>query len=171
MTGQDTILGSDVPKLSGQPIEPRLANSEKLSLEVAMTIRPYAVYGALFILGCGVSCVDVVSAQAQPDEEQVTVESPYTIRQQVVQRAIHGEMQQTRISVDQNVSYADLDLSKAADLDTMKDRIRQAAKDSCSELDRRFPRTTYIPVADRNCVNDAENQAFARLDEIKPPVR
>ena len=136
-----------------------------------MTIRPYALYGTLFILGCGVSCVAAVSAQARPSEEQVTVESPYTIRQQVVRPAMFGEMQETQVSVDQDVSYADLDLSKTADLDTMKSRIRQAAKDSCNELDRKFPRTIYIPAFGRNCVKDAADQALARLDEIRPPIR
>ena len=171
MCVQDTILGSYVPNLPGQPIEPRLAKSEIVSLEVAMTIRPCALYGALFISGCGVSCVDAVSAQARPSQEEVTVESPYTIRQQVLKPAMFGQMPETQVSVDEDVSYSDLDLSKATDLDTLKGRIRQAARDSCNELDRKFPRTIYIPVNDRNCVKDAANQALARLDEIRPPVR
>jgi len=173
MSVQDTNYGCDVPNCQASAIEPRLADSAISSLEVAMTRRSYELYGALFILASGVSCVDVSSAQARPEQEQVTVESPYTIRQQVLNRPMFREMQQTRISVDQQVSFADLDFKRPGDITTMRERIRDAARDSCQELDRRFPRSIFVPVNELNrlnCVRQATSQAFAQLDEVLMPT-
>jgi UrcA family protein len=82
------------------------------------------------------------------------------------------EMQQTRISVDQQVSFADLDFSKPGEITRMRERIRDAARDSCQELDRRFPRSRFVPVNElnrRECVRGAISQAFAQLDEVLMP--
>jgi UrcA family protein len=100
------------------------------------------------------------------------VESPYTIRQQVLNRPMLREMQQTRISVDQQVSFADLDFSKPGEITRMRERIRDAARDSCQELDRRFPRSRFVPVNELNrqtCVRQAISQGFAQLDEVLMP--
>ena len=134
-----------------------------------MMRRSYELYGALFILISGASCVDVSSAQARPEREQVTVDSPFTIRQQVLNRPFFRQMPETRVSVDQQVSFADLDFKKAGDIATARERIRDAARDSCQEIDRRFPRSIFIPVNERNCVRDATNQAFAQFNEMFTP--
>lgn len=133
-----------------------------------MTRRMYGLYGVLLMLGA--ACVGSHAALALPPsmaDEDVTVAGPYTIRQQVENRSLSEPLLTTRIVVEQRVSFADLDLTKQVDVDKMKDRLRHAAKDSCKELDRRFPRGIYIPVDEVSCVKSATAQSLARLDEIR----
>jgi len=104
---------------------------------------------------------------AAPGEEQITVQGPYTVRKAMTKRSLSGEMPEFTISVSQNVGYADLDLSKPDDVAKLRDRVRVAAKDSCRELDSRFPRDVYHPVGEssrKDCVRNAAGQALARLD-------
>ncbi|HWU54281.1 MAG TPA: UrcA family protein, partial [Rhizomicrobium sp.] len=107
------------------------------------------------------------SALAAGDSEQVTVDAPYTIRQQPMTRTMLGQMPERRVTVESSVSYADLDFSKQADVDTMRDRLRKAVRDNCRELDRRFPSLVYIPVGQDNCVKAGTLQSFAQLDDIR----
>jgi UrcA family protein len=129
-----------------------------------MTKNLYGLCGALAIVGiCSTG-----QALADPrDAEEVTVGSPYTIRQQAMTRSLRGQMQETRITVESRVSYAGLDFGKQADVDTMKERIRTAARDNCRELDRRFPSATNIPVGEDNCVKDATLHSLGQLDDVR----
>jgi UrcA family protein len=87
----------------------------------------------------------------------------------MTKRALGGEMPEFAISVSQNVNYADLDLSKPDDVTKLRDRVTAAARDSCRELDSRFPRGVYHPVGEsrrRDCVRNTTGQALARLDTV-----
>jgi UrcA family protein len=100
-------------------------------------------------------------------EEKITVQGPYTVRTEMTKRSLGGEMPEFTISVSRDVNYADLDLSKSEDVAKLRDRVATAAKDSCRELDSRFPRDVYIPVNEssrKDCVRHATGQALARLD-------
>jgi UrcA family protein len=101
----------------------------------------------------------------------VTVKPPYTIRQQTLTRNLSGQAQEERLTIQSRVSYADLDFSKQADVDTMRDRLRKAARDNCRELESRYPRFGYIPVREAHCVRTATLQSFAQLDQIRATVR
>ena len=101
-----------------------------------MTKKLYGFCGVFVIVGA--CCAG--SALAAGDSEQVTVDAPYTIRQQPMTRTMLGQMPERRVTVESSVSYADLDFSKQADVDTMRDRLRKAVRDNCRELDRRFAR-------------------------------
>ena len=103
-------------------------------------------------------------AWAAPESEQITVDGPYTVRQEMTQRSMGGEMGEQHLSVSQNVSYADLDLTKYADVETLRQRVRTAAKDSCRELGRRFPVSMYIPLTTDTCARDAARNALAQVD-------
>ena len=120
----------------------------------------------LLVLNLGTIGAGSASVAAAESDEKVTVTSPYTIRQQVLTRSLSRQMQTGRISVEQNVSYADLNLSKEADADVMRQRLKAAALQGCKELDHRFPRSIYVPVHDTNCVKDATARALAKLDGI-----
>ena len=120
---------------------------------------------SLLILGLQVFTAGV--AQAAPQEEQVTVDGPYTVQQHVTKRAMQGRMEEETISVSQKVGYSDLDMSRQSDVDKLRDRVRTAAKDSCRELERRFPSAVYIPDKTRfECVRDATSQAMAQVDTL-----
>lgn len=136
-----------------------------------MTKKLRRYWGMLLVLGPGTICAGPALARA-PSEEMNVYQSPYTIRQEPVTRGWGKQMPETRISVGTNVSYADLDLQKkGADVATMTDRIRDAARDVCSELNRRYPESIYVPVSSGNCVRDATNQALAQLDGIRGITR
>jgi len=49
-----------------------------------------------------------------------------------------GQMEIGRITVEQKVGFSDLDLSKEADVDIMRQRLREAAVQGCKEVNRRF---------------------------------
>jgi UrcA family protein len=103
-------------------------------------------------------------AWAAPESEQITVDGPYTVRQEQTKGSIGGEMGEQHLSVSQNVSYADLDLTKYADVETLRQRVRAAAKDSCRELGRRFPVSMYIPLTTDTCARDAARTGLAQVD-------
>ena len=135
-----------------------------------MTRKICGLYGALLMLGLAASSFGSSAAQdlrSSAQDEEVRVTSPYTILQQALPRSLSESLLISHIIVEKSVSFSDLDLTKQADVDKMKDRIRQAAKDSCRELNRRFPRALYIPVDDTNCVRDATYRSLARLDEVR----
>ena len=103
-------------------------------------------------------------AWAAPESEQITVDGPYTVRQEMTKRSMAGELGEQHLSVSQNVSYADLDLTKYADVEILRQRVRTAAKDSCKELTRRFPVSMYIPVTTDTCARDAARNGLAQVD-------
>ena len=70
-----------------------------------------------------------------------------------------------------SVSYADLDFSKQADVDIMRDRLRKAAKDNCRQLHRNPHILGYIPTDEAACARTARLQSFAQLDQIRATVR
>jgi UrcA family protein len=100
-------------------------------------------------------------------EEQVIVDPPYTTRQQPVTSSLPGQMQEMRITVESQVSYADLDFSKQSDVDTMRHRLKKAARDNCRQANRRFSYLMYVPLDEASCVRTATLQSLARLDEIR----
>jgi UrcA family protein len=69
-----------------------------------------------------------------------------------------------KISVAKPVSYADLDLSKPADVEKLKQRVRQAAQDACGQLHSRFPQTLNPDLGEPDCVSAATDKAMAQLD-------
>jgi UrcA family protein len=91
----------------------------------------------------------------------ISTDGAYTIRQEVIENKL-GSMPIGRISVEKRVNYADLDLSKASDVTELNERVKQAALDSCRELDHRFPASTYKPLdGPYECTVNATRQALA----------
>lgn len=127
--------------------------------------------GALLVAGLQILPLGFTAAQAQParssEEEQVTVDGPYIVRQEKMTRSLSGMMAEQTISVSQRVSYADLDLSRQSDVDLLRWRVKTAAKDSCRQLERRFPSSIYIPDQTMHeCIRDATSQAMAQVDTV-----
>jgi UrcA family protein len=122
------------------------------------------------LLALGLQLFSAGSAQAASlGEEEITVVGPYTVSKEMTKPSLGGEMPQFTVSVSQRVGYADLDLSKPDDVVKLRDRVTTAAKDSCRELDTRFPRNIYHPVGEsspKDCVRNTTGQALARLDTV-----
>ena len=123
---------------------------------------------ALLVIGLPIFPGGLGSARAATTgHEEITVDGPFVVREQTTKRGLSGEMAEKTLTVSQNVSYADLDLSKPADVEKLRGRVNTAAVDSCKELVRRFPSSIYIPVGDdRRCAKDAAGRAMARVDAI-----
>lgn len=91
-------------------------------------------------------------AQAQPIET-VTVTAPRIVHQTIVtgrSSTTGAPIEETTIS--RVVSYADLDLAKAADADAFKARVEDAARDLCAELDKLYPLEPKDPSCARTSV-------------------
>jgi hypothetical protein len=176
MVGPDRNVGCRVQNCIGQAdvtvtALSRLAGfTTQLTLELNMTKTFAGCCSMLLALGLQVFPAGLGSAQAAtPGQEEVTVDGPYTVRQELTKRALGGEMSETTLSVSQHVSYADLDLSKADDVAKLRERVKTAAADSCRELQRRFPSLTYIPMPYQTpyqCARTAAGPALARVDAI-----
>jgi UrcA family protein len=138
----------------------RFHHANKLETEMRKTFGGFGA--ALLILLPGAA----MPAWAAPESEQITVDGPYTVRQEVTKRGMGGELAEQNLSVSQNVGYSDLDLTKHADVEKLRDRVKTAAKDTCRELDRRFPVSTYIPVTSRSCARDAARDGLAKVDAV-----
>jgi UrcA family protein len=72
-------------------------------------------------------------------------------------------MGETKIAVSQRVSFADLDFSRQADVNMLRERVKAAARESCLELERRFPPSIYVADNDRHaCIRDATREGIAQ---------
>jgi len=94
-------------------------------------------------------------------EEIVAVEAP-------IQRERTGPLGRTieTIGLTRQVSYADLDLSKRADVTELKKRIEATAKESCEKLEEMYPlprepsRSSNI----RSCVEEAVDSSTEAIE-------
>jgi UrcA family protein len=128
-----------------------------------MIRKPFSLCIALVAFGLAAESGRALAA-SRPNQEKVTVQGPYTIREHMNDTSIgRGEIE--KVSVSQSVSYADLNLSKPADVAVLKDRIQRAARDNCNKLRRSYPEFSYrAPRPD--CVADAVRPTNARVDQI-----
>jgi UrcA family protein len=96
--------------------------------------------GALLALAATglVFSTDVALAQESADEviEEIVVTAP-TERRMVGRTAAGARVE--IIELRRRVSYANLDLTKHADVTELKARIETVAKESCEKLDEMFP--------------------------------
>jgi UrcA family protein len=116
----------------------------------------------LLLAGTGlVIDADPAIAQETAEEmEEITVEAPM-VRHEVGKST---SVAKTRlIELKQRVSYADLDLSKQADVTELETRIKAIAKESCSKLEEMYP--TLLTVSRIADIRRCTNQAVARTED------
>jgi UrcA family protein len=102
----------------------------------------------------------------------MTVEdTPYTVRQQVIERGNISKMEVLETSASKAVTYSDLDLSKDADVAILKERARKAASDVCREADRHVDPLYRRIRAEPDCVTSAKQQALANVNRIVADAR
>ena len=97
---------------------------------------------------------DPAIAQQAAEEviEEIVVEAPIVRRR--VGRTTSGVPIEV-IELRRRVSYADLDLSKYADVTELKTRIETTAKESCERLSDMFPLDPSDRLEIRRCTNEA----------------
>jgi UrcA family protein len=99
--------------------------------------------------------------------ESVTVTAPYIVQKTEVQKPMGKRPALTVVSISRPVSYVDLDLSKAADAQKLRDRVKTAAADVCTELDKRFPKSQYMPEpASQDCVGAATSESLLVVNRL-----
>ena len=99
-------------------------------------------------------------ALAQP-METVVVTAPRIVQQTIVMgRSPTGApIEETTIS--RVVKFADLDLTKPQDQDTLRTRVRDTSRDLCAELDKLYP----FGAKDPDCVKKSADRAMVQVDQ------
>ncbi len=135
-----------------------------------MTRTSAGCRGALLALALPLVFAALGTARAAPlEQEEVTVDGPYTIRQGVPTRplATREGLPETTVTASTQVGYGDLDLSKCDDVKKLRERVQTAARDTCAQLDRHFPPDLYITGQTHyDCIKSAASDALARVDAI-----
>lgn len=108
------------------------------------------------------------AALAQPVEE-ITIIAPHQVHRKNVGKTTIGAPIE-EISLTHHVGYNDLNLTKPEDVETLKTRITDMAKEGCEELDELFPLDKDID-KNRQCVRDATSQAMAQISAAAQAAR
>lgn len=118
---------------------------------------------------CVLAAVTLPAFAQEEASENVTVFAPY-----VVKKTTSGMPRErvTTVKMSRDVSYQDLDLSTAEGKAQLETRVKQAAADVCSELDKRYPKAIFIVVQEnRNCVKNAISEAMAEAKGVEEAAR
>ena len=127
-----------------------------------------ALAGLLFTGGAG--------AQTAPEPKQDTphevifVYAPYVVTRQVINPMMSRKSSTgiELVSASRTVNFADLNLSEAPDVATLKMRVRLAAQDACSDIERHYPKTKYHPIPEnQDCVGNAVEEAMVTVRAVE----
>ena len=113
---------------------------------------------ALAATGLFVKIDPAIAQQGAEPMEEIVVEAPI-VRRQVGRSAAGAKIEV--IELRRRLSYADLDLSKDADVTELKTRIETTAKESCEQLSDMFP----LNPSDRSEIHRCTNQAVNGAEE------
>jgi UrcA family protein len=111
-----------------------------------------AAFLALATTGLLIKADPAIAQQAAAEIEEIVVGAPIVRRQ--VERTTSGAKVET-IELRRRVGYANLDLSKYADVTELKRRIETTAKESCKQLSDMFPSDPSDRSEIRRCANKA----------------
>jgi UrcA family protein len=111
---------------------------------------------ALAATGLFVKTDPAIAQQGAEPMEEIVVEAPI-VRRQVGRSAAGAKIEV--IELRRRLSYADLDLSKDADVTELKTRIETTAKESCEQLSDMFPLNPSDTSEIHRCTNQAVNGA------------
>jgi UrcA family protein len=92
---------------------------------------------ALVATGLVTKTDPAIAQQVDEEMEEIVVKAPIVRRK--IRQATPSIAKIEIIELKRRVSYADLDLNKAADVTELETRIKTSAKDSCERLNDMFP--------------------------------
>jgi UrcA family protein len=127
-----------------------------------------------FVSASSPAVAAAAAATAAPPSAQVTEEliirAPDVVRRALPRSgpgAPPGLTNPEIISLTRAVSYSDLDLSRASDVQELQRRIGNTARDVCQELVRRYPRQNAEYVYSANdCVKKATDDGLETLKQL-----
>lgn len=122
---------------------------------IAKGVRKYG--SALLIWTGALGSFAATAAEPQP-QEHVVVEAGRPTAKVVGRTDIPGRM--VRVELRGQVSYSDLDLSIDSNAKVFKERVRDAARTICSDLDRMY----HLYESDKACASRAERDAMPQVD-------
>lgn len=111
------------------------------------------------LLAAGVVASSAVLSAEEQTEAQVTIQAERPMSK-VVRRTSSG-LPVVLYQLRYHVSYSDLDLATSAGADTIKQRVRDAAKSACADLDRLYPPAQL----DSSCIREAEDAAMSEVNK------
>ena len=132
-------------------------------------IFPLALIGASLMISGPTLAQPGQSAEPPAAYEMVTVYAPFVVRHRPASGTMSraGSRGLELVSVSRSVSFHDLDLGKPIDAEILENRVHRAAVDACAELDKRFPKSIYTPVPEKqDCVGNAVNQAMVSVKQL-----
>ena len=117
---------------------------------------------ALAATGLVVKTNPAIAQQANEVMEELVIEAPITVRQ-VGRTSIGARIE--LIELKRRVSYADLDLSKRADVIELETRVETVSKESCEKLSDMFPfdSATERRRCIKKAIKSAEEQVQAAI--------
>lgn len=133
-----------------------------------VTTTALAIVAAMAIDRSAAQSPDRPSSETQ--YETVTVYAPLAVRRQVIDPMMSRKSSTglELVSVSRSVSFFDLDLSDANQVRELKNRVKLAAHDACAEIDKKFPRTQYIPIPkDQDCEGNAIGGAMIAVKALE----
>ena len=120
---------------------------------------------ALAATGLVITIDPAIAQQADEEIEEIVIEAPI-VRRQVGGSASIGAKFEV-IKLTRQVSFADLDLSKQADVTELEARIGTTAKESCEKLSSMFPADPWdrqeIQRCTKQVVGNTEEQVQAAI--------
>jgi UrcA family protein len=100
----------------------------------------------------------IATAQSQPLDE-VVVSAQRVVATAVLGRSSSGVPSEL-VSISFRINYADLDLSKSADVSTLQSRLESAARAGCQQLDKLYP---FTPREAPSCLKKALKDSSAQM--------
>jgi UrcA family protein len=115
-------------------------------------------YGGALIIGTGaLGSFAAVAAEPKPQAD-VIVEAARPTAKVVGRSDIPGRL--VRVELRGQVSHSDLDLSIASNAKILKERVHDAARTICSDLDKMY----HLQESDDACASRAERAAMPQVD-------
>ena len=122
-------------------------------------VRKRILFGAAIALIGGMAMAQGVG--------EITVTAPHAVRQSAGSSSGGGRLPVDIVSLSRHVSYADLDLSTAAGVQALKDRVAATAKEACAQLDQLYPPVVNPALTTTTgCVQSTTDNAMAQVDLV-----
>lgn len=126
------------------------------------TVRKHRMPARLAVLSSLLGAAFAVAgsaAQAQPIET-ITVTAPRIVQQTITTGRTYTGTPVETTTISRNVNFGDLNLTKHADVEKLKMRVKDTAKDLCKELDKLYP----LQPKDETCVRKSEDRAMVQVN-------
>jgi UrcA family protein len=120
-----------------------------------------AIFLSLVMAGLLTQSGQAIADQTTTDIEEIIVRAPMSVERQEVKNVSSSAMVTTEVvELKRLISFADLDLSREADVKLLEARIEVIAKDSCEKLSDMFPldRSGYREL--QRCAKNAIHSAL-----------